>query len=116
MTICLFSVDKPLSPPPKISDLVFEELNGVPGQSSFSASPKIAGRISAQLNNPIMFEYVSGHIGDIRASAAVSDTVLNIVRGILGFFQVTLKTTQRVYELEEVRTRCSVSIYPKKKQ
>lgn len=59
-----------------------------------------------------MFEYVSGHIGDIRASAAVSDTVLNIVRGILGFFQVTLKTTQRVYELEEVRTRCSVSIYP----
>uniref|UniRef100_A0A3P8VDW2 Vitellogenin 3, phosvitinless n=1 Tax=Cynoglossus semilaevis TaxID=244447 RepID=A0A3P8VDW2_CYNSE len=86
----------------KISDLVFNKLNGVPGQTSFSASPKIAGRISAQLNNPIMFEYVSGHIGDIRASAAVSDTVLNIVRGILGFFQVTLKTTQRVYELEEV--------------
>ncbi|XP_058494704.1 vitellogenin 3, phosvitinless [Solea solea] len=86
----------------KISNLVFEEFNGVPGKNSFTASPKLSQRIAAQLVKPIMFDYASGHISDIRASADVSDTVVNIVRGILGFFQVTVKTTQRIYELEEV--------------
>ena len=39
---------------------------------------------------------------DIQAATGVSDTIVNIVRGILGFLQVTVKTTQKVYELEEV--------------
>nr|XP_019936246.1 PREDICTED: vitellogenin-like [Paralichthys olivaceus] len=86
----------------KVSDLLFEEFNGFPGKDTFTASPKLTQRIAAQLTKPFMFDYASGHVDDIRASAEVSDTVVNIVRGILGFFQVTVKTTQKIYELEEV--------------
>ena len=86
----------------KVSELAFEEFNGFPGKNGFDASPKLSRRIAAQLVKPFMFDYASGHVGDIRAPADVSDTVVNIVRGILGFLQVTVKTTQRVYELEEV--------------
>ncbi|XP_060934837.1 vitellogenin 3, phosvitinless [Limanda limanda] len=86
----------------KVSNLLFEEFNGFPGKNSFTPSPKLSQRIAAQLAKPFMFDYTGGHVGDIRASAEVSDTVVNIVRGILGFFQVTVKTTQKIYELEEV--------------
>lgn len=82
--------------------MVFEEFNGFPGKNGFNASPKLTQRIAAQLVKPFMFDYASGHVSDIRASAEITDTVVNIVRGILGFFQVTVKTTQRIYELEEV--------------
>ncbi|XP_073332486.1 vitellogenin 3, phosvitinless [Pagrus major] len=86
----------------QVSDLAFEEFNGFPGKNGFNASPKLTQRIAAQIVKPFMFDYTSGHVGDIRAPAEVSDTVVNIVRGILGFLQVTVKTTQTVYELEEV--------------
>ncbi|XP_047443415.1 vitellogenin 3, phosvitinless [Mugil cephalus] len=86
----------------QVSDLAFEEFNGFPGKNGFNASPKLTQRIAAQLAKPFMFEYASGHVGDIRAAAEISDTVVNIVRGILGFFQFTVKTTQRIYELEEI--------------
>lgn len=90
---------------PQLSDFAIEEFNGFPGKSAFNASPKLSQRIAAQLVKPFMFTYTNGHVGDIRASAEISDTVVNIVRGILSLFQVTLKTTQRIYELEEVN-RC----------
>lgn len=86
----------------KVSNLNFEEFNGIPGKNAFDASPKLTKRIAAELSKPFMFEYAKGRVGDIRTSAEISDTIVNIVRGILGFFQVTVKTTQRVYELEEV--------------
>lgn len=86
----------------KVSELAFEEFNGFPGRNSFTASPKLTQRIASDLVKPFMFDYVSGHVSNIRASAEISDTIVNIVRGILGLFQVTVKTTQRIYELEEV--------------
>ncbi|XP_071388725.1 vitellogenin 3, phosvitinless [Centroberyx affinis] len=86
----------------QVSDLAFEEFNGFPGKNSFDASPKLTKRIAAQFVKPFMFEYANGRVSEILAPAEVSDTIVNIVRGILGFFQVTVKTTQRVYELEEV--------------
>lgn len=82
--------------------MAFQEFNGFPGKNDFNASPKLSQRIAAQLIKPFMFDYTSGHISAIHASPEVSDTVVNIVRGILGFFQVTVKTTQRIYELVEV--------------
>uniref|UniRef100_A0A8C7NFI3 Vitellogenin 3, phosvitinless n=1 Tax=Oncorhynchus mykiss TaxID=8022 RepID=A0A8C7NFI3_ONCMY len=85
----------------RVSNLNFEEFNGIPGKNAFDASPKLTKRIAAELSKPFMFEYAKGRVGDIRTSAEISDTIVNIVRGIIGFFQVTVKTTQRVYELEE---------------
>ncbi|KAI9519363.1 hypothetical protein NQZ68_029530 [Dissostichus eleginoides] len=84
-----------------VSNLVFEEFNGVLGKNSFNASPKLTQRIAAQLVKPIMFNYVGGHVSDIRTSAEIPDIIVNIVRGILDLFQVTVKTTQKIYELEE---------------
>ncbi|XP_038571649.1 vitellogenin 3, phosvitinless [Micropterus salmoides] len=86
----------------QVSDLAFEEFNGFPEKNGFNASPKLTHHIADQLVKPFMFDYAGGHVGDIHAPAEVSDTVVNIVRGILGFFQVTVKTTQRIYALEEV--------------
>ncbi|XP_057697303.1 vitellogenin 3, phosvitinless [Corythoichthys intestinalis] len=85
----------------QISDLAFEEFNGFPGKNSFIAVPKLTQRIAAQLVKPFMFDFAAGHVGNIHASAEVSDTVVNIIRGILSFFHITVKTTQRFYELEE---------------
>ncbi|XP_061636482.1 vitellogenin 3, phosvitinless [Phyllopteryx taeniolatus] len=85
----------------QISDLAFEEFNGFAGKDSFIAAPKLSQRISAQLVKPFMFDFAGGHVGNIHASAEVSDTVVNIIRGILSFFHITVKTTQRFYELEE---------------
>ncbi|XP_074491254.1 vitellogenin 3, phosvitinless [Sebastes fasciatus] len=94
-----------------VSELAFEEFNGFPGRNSFTASPKLTQRIASDLVKPFMFDYVSGHVSNIRASAEISDTIVNIVRGILGLFQVTVKTTQRIYELEEagIQGKCQSS-------
>ncbi|XP_036375440.1 vitellogenin 3, phosvitinless [Megalops cyprinoides] len=86
----------------QVSNMAFEEFNGFPGKSAFAPSPKLTERIAAQLAKPIMFEYANGRVGDIHAGAEVSNTVVNIARGILGFLQVTIKSTQNVYELKEV--------------
>uniref|UniRef100_A0AAQ6AMA4 Vitellogenin domain-containing protein n=1 Tax=Amphiprion ocellaris TaxID=80972 RepID=A0AAQ6AMA4_AMPOC len=85
-----------------VSDLAFQEFNGFPAKDGFIPSPKLTQRISSQLSKPFLFDYTSGHIGDIKASTEVSETVVNIVRGILDFFQVTVKSTQKFYELEEI--------------
>ncbi|XP_029285316.1 LOW QUALITY PROTEIN: vitellogenin 3, phosvitinless [Cottoperca gobio] len=97
----------------QVSDLVFEEFNGFPGKNSFNASLKLTQRIAAQLVKPFMFDYISGHVGDIRTSAEISDTIVNIVRGILGLFQLTVKTTQTIYELEEagIHGKCRSHYY-----
>uniref|UniRef100_A0A8C6TKD5 Vitellogenin 3, phosvitinless n=1 Tax=Neogobius melanostomus TaxID=47308 RepID=A0A8C6TKD5_9GOBI len=86
----------------QFSSVVFEEFNGVPGKSDFVAANQIAEKIAAQLAKPITFTYSGGNVGEIRAPSEVTDTVVNIVRGVLGFFQVTVKTTQEIYDLEEV--------------
>uniref|UniRef100_A0A668ABC6 Vitellogenin 3, phosvitinless n=1 Tax=Myripristis murdjan TaxID=586833 RepID=A0A668ABC6_9TELE len=86
----------------QVSDLAFEEFNGFPGKNAFDASPKLSKRIADQLVKPFLFEYANGRVGDIRGPTEIPDSIVNIVRGILDFLQVTVKTTQRVYELEEV--------------
>uniref|UniRef100_A0A7N8XL44 Vitellogenin 3, phosvitinless n=1 Tax=Mastacembelus armatus TaxID=205130 RepID=A0A7N8XL44_9TELE len=86
----------------QVSDVSFDEYNGFPGKSGFTNAPKLTQRIAAQLVKPFTFDYANDQVADIHAAAEVSDTVVNIVRGILGFFHVTVKTTDRIYELEEV--------------
>lgn len=87
----------------KVSNVDFEDFNGVPGKSVFSPSKNITKRLSAEFSQPIIFEFSKGQITDIRTAPGVSNTVVNIVRGILGFLQVTIKTTQSFYELVEVQ-------------
>ncbi|MEQ2204575.1 hypothetical protein XENOCAPTIV_015480, partial [Xenoophorus captivus] len=96
----------------KVSELEFAEYNGFEDKNGYTSSPNVTKRIAAELAKPFMFEHVNGHIDAIRAYAEVSTAVVNIVRGILDFFQVTVKTTQNIYDLEEVQyyeINCSVS-------
>lgn len=89
--------------PLKISNVDFEDFSGIPGKSDFSPSQKLTKRLSAEFSQPIVFEFSKGQITDIRTVPGVSNSVVNIVRGILGFLQVTVKTTQSFYELVEVK-------------
>ncbi|XP_072515969.1 vitellogenin 3, phosvitinless [Salminus brasiliensis] len=86
----------------QISGVEFEEFNGIAGESSFKASPSLSKRLTAELNRPFTFQYSNGQVVDIQTAAEVPDTIVNIVRGILGFLHVTVKTTQQVYELNEL--------------
>ncbi|KAI4904260.1 hypothetical protein NFI96_031791, partial [Prochilodus magdalenae] len=86
----------------QIYNVAFEEFNGIPGESFFKAAPNLTKRLANELNRPFTFEYSKGQVGDIKMASEVSNTVVNIVRGIVGFLHVTVKTTQRVYELNEV--------------
>ncbi|KAK7128051.1 hypothetical protein R3I93_020596 [Phoxinus phoxinus] len=86
----------------QISNVDFEDFNGIPGKSVFSPSEKLTKRLSAEFSQPIVFELSKGQITDIRTAPGVSNSVVNIVRGILGFLQVTVKTTQSFYELVEL--------------
>lgn len=82
--------------------MTFAELNGISGKSDFIQSPKLSQRIAAQLAKPFKFEHSNGHVRQIQAAPDVTDTTVNIVRGILSFFHATVKTSPTVYELEEV--------------
>nr|ACI30219.1 vitellogenin C [Xenotoca eiseni] len=85
----------------QVSELEFAEYNGFEDKNGYTSSPNVTKHIAAELAKPFMFEHVNGHIDAIRAYAEVSTAVVNIVRGILDFFQVTVKTTQNIYDLEE---------------
>lgn len=82
--------------------MVFEEFNGYPEKDRFVASTKLSQLLLAQFAEPFLFQYAGGHVSKIRATSGLSDTVINIVRGILSFFHSTVKLTQRIYQLEEV--------------
>uniref|UniRef100_A0A672REG0 Vitellogenin-like n=1 Tax=Sinocyclocheilus grahami TaxID=75366 RepID=A0A672REG0_SINGR len=86
----------------QISNVDVEDFNGLPRKSVFSPSQKLTKRLSAEFSQPVVFEFSKGQISDIRTAPGVSNTVVNIVRGILGFLQVTVKTTQSIYELVEL--------------
>ncbi|KAI7795403.1 vitellogenin C [Triplophysa rosa] len=86
----------------QIANVDFEDFNGIPGKSVFTPSQKLTKRLSAEFSQPIVFEFSKGQVTDIRTVPGVSNTVVNIVRGLLGFLQVTVKTTQSFYELVEL--------------
>lgn len=85
--------------------MTFEEFNGFPGKNNFAASSKLARHLSTHFATPFMFNYVGGHVSNIHASSEVSDMAVNIVRGILSFFHMTLKTKESIYQLEEASPR-----------
>ncbi|XP_076880480.1 vitellogenin 3, phosvitinless isoform X2 [Brachyhypopomus gauderio] len=84
-----------------VSNVAFEEFNGLPGESSFRPAPNLTKHLAAELTRPFTFEYTKGQVSDIKAAPEVSNTIVNIVRGILGFLHVTIKTTHQAYELFE---------------
>lgn len=63
----------------------------------------LMNRIAGEFAQPFSFIYNRGHVSHISAPAGVSDTVKNLVRGVLDCFAVTVKRIYPSYELEEAR-------------
>nr|AGO64301.1 vitellogenin A [Pomatoschistus minutus] len=81
------------------SPQVFEH-SGVWQKDTFSQT-QLRADLEAHLRTPIKFKYQNGIVGDLLAPQSVPTMVLNIHRGILNIFQLTIKQRQNDYELQE---------------
>uniref|UniRef100_A0AAV2L2M7 Phosvitin n=1 Tax=Knipowitschia caucasica TaxID=637954 RepID=A0AAV2L2M7_KNICA len=78
---------------------VFEH-SGVWQKDTFSQT-QLRADLAAHLRTPIKFKYQDGIVRELLAPESVPTMVLNIHRGILNIFQLTIKQRQNDYELQE---------------
>ncbi|XP_078501766.1 vitellogenin-A2-like isoform X2 [Lissotriton helveticus] len=78
-----------------------KEYNGIWPKDPFTRSSKLTQDLAAQLSTPVKYEYNHGQVGAIYAPVDVSETILNIYRGIVNLLQVTIKNKHIVYDLQE---------------
>ncbi|XP_043079840.1 vitellogenin [Puntigrus tetrazona] len=84
----------------KLSNPQLFEYSGIWPTDTF-VDTKLTSELAAQLQIPIKFEYTSGVVGRIFTPSVVPTTVINLHRGILNIFQLNLKKTQNIYEVQE---------------
>ncbi|NXD06927.1 VIT1 protein, partial [Nothocercus nigrocapillus] len=77
------------------------EYNGVWPTSSFSRSLKLTQALTGQLSNPIKFEYSNGHVGNLMAPESVSEDGLNVCKGVLSLFEMSVKKMHNSYSFQE---------------
>nr|XP_021325376.1 vitellogenin [Danio rerio]XP_021330153.1 vitellogenin [Danio rerio] len=84
----------------KLSNPQLFEYSGIWPEDTFVTS-KFTLELAAQLQIPIKFEYTNGMVGKLFIPSLVPTIVINLYRGILNIFQLNLKKTQNVYEIQE---------------
>ncbi|XP_036610354.1 vitellogenin-2-like isoform X2 [Trichosurus vulpecula] len=85
----------------KIQSPRLEEYTGIWPKDSFVSSPELTQTIASGLRQIFKFEYNNGRIGTIYAPKDTPATVVNIVRGILNMFHITIKKSHNIYYLQE---------------
>uniref|UniRef100_A0A672Q3J7 Vitellogenin domain-containing protein n=1 Tax=Sinocyclocheilus grahami TaxID=75366 RepID=A0A672Q3J7_SINGR len=73
----------------KLSNPQLFENSGIWPTDTFVAS-KLISELTAQLQIPIKFEYTNGVVGKVFTPSEVPTTVINLHRGILNIFQLSL--------------------------
>ncbi|XP_056303589.1 vitellogenin [Danio aesculapii] len=84
----------------KLSNPQLFEYSGIWPGDTFVTS-KFTSELAAQLQVPIKFEYTNGMVGKLFVPGLVPTIIVNLYRGILNIFQLNLKKTQNVYEIQE---------------
>ncbi|XP_063795645.1 vitellogenin-1-like [Pseudophryne corroboree] len=85
----------------KIRNIDLQEYNGYWPTDKFTSAPKLTKLLEIQLVKPIKFEYHHGQVGDLHLPSGLSDTTVNILKGILNILQLTIKKTHNAYSLQE---------------
>ncbi|NXA31647.1 VIT1 protein, partial [Eudromia elegans] len=85
----------------RIHSIEAADYNGVWPTSAFSRSLKLTQALTGQLSNPIKFEYSNGHVGNLMAPESVSEDGLNICKGVLSLFEMSVKKMHNSYSFQE---------------
>ncbi|XP_073500053.1 vitellogenin-1-like [Phyllobates terribilis] len=85
----------------KIHKIEIQEYNGIWPTDKFTSSSKLSRLLEKQLAKPIKFEYNRGQVGDLLLPDGLSETTVNIMRGIVNILQLTIRKTQNTYILQE---------------
>nr|BDQ29910.1 vitellogenin2 beta [Scyliorhinus torazame] len=86
----------------KVTHPQIQEYNGVWPSDPFVSARRLTQKLAPELMKPVKFEYNKGQVGKIQAPADLLEDILNIHRGILNIFQITMKKSQNFYGLQEV--------------
>ncbi|XP_044158303.1 vitellogenin-1-like [Bufo gargarizans] len=86
----------------QIRNIEIQEYNGIWPTDKFTSSSKLTRLLEKQLANPIKFEYNRGQVGDLYIPNGLSETTVNILRGIVNILQLTVRRTQNTYIVQEV--------------
>ncbi|XP_062920863.1 vitellogenin-like isoform X2 [Mobula hypostoma] len=85
----------------KIRDFQIQEYSGVWPSEPFTSAHKLTRRLAPEMTKPVKFKYSNGQVGNILAPANLPEGILNIHRGILNIFHITIKKSQNFYQLQE---------------
>ncbi|XP_059841200.1 vitellogenin-like [Hypanus sabinus] len=85
----------------KILSPEIQEFSGSWPDEELIPSRKLTRKLTPQLTQPVVFEYNQGRVGNLFAPRGISENILNIHRGILNMFQISIKRNQNIYELQE---------------
>ncbi|XP_053105367.1 vitellogenin-2-like isoform X2 [Hemicordylus capensis] len=85
----------------KVLSPQLEEYNGIWPRDPFTNAHKLTQQIGLCFTQPFKFHYIRGHVENIHAPKDIPVLCVNIMKGILNLLPITMKESERTYELQE---------------